>query len=402
MPSFDEMKRKYSKVTTLGEQYKIMADQAIQDTFDNDLQARQCYIYDYHRDDQSELEYGYDPSLSKTKIPVKLKFIIKTYKSIAKDDPEYHIMFEPNVWNSMSCKPDWFVNNYEKFGVNFPVGLYVDIPDDRGVYHKWLIMYKEVANQFPKFGVVKCNYRFSWVNNKNGNRYIRKVWGVEVTQNSYTSGIYTDYKMTRFEEQGKFYLPWNTITLQLKHDTRLIISMLQEEPYVYKITKVQNTSPKGIINFTVKQDRFDLIHDYVCIDQNDDKYGEMLADYYITNVIPETENTDNTLENRMLISSANSILRIGAYKIINVIIYDKNNEEITNQYSDSIFNWEFNLAGESTDLVTIDSEYSKKVGNEFKCKFMFTGNEKYINENLIVTCSAENMSSSITLNISAL
>ena len=124
MPSFEDMQRLTANVGTHGQQLKAMADDVMQQTWDNDIQTRQCYIYDYYHDDQFDGGlYGYDPSLSKTKIPVSLKFIIKAYKSAAKDDPEYHIQFEPDVWNSMSCKPQWFVDGYEKLGIRFPVGL---------------------------------------------------------------------------------------------------------------------------------------------------------------------------------------------------------------------------------------------------------------------------------------
>lgn len=197
MPSFEDMQKKYANVGTIGQQLKAMSDEIMQETFDNDIQTRQCYLYDYYHDDQPKLEYGYNPALSKTKIPVKLKFIIKSYRSIAKDDVDYHIMFEPNVWNTQSCIPDWFVKNYEMFGVQFPLGLYVDIPDDRGVYHKWLVMYAETANQFPKFGVLKCNYLFKWIENDGLYRHKRKVWGVNATQNSYTSCGTEMYNMAR-------------------------------------------------------------------------------------------------------------------------------------------------------------------------------------------------------------
>ena len=187
MLSFDDMQKRYSSIGTIGQQLKIMSDEVMQETFDNDIQTKQCYIYDYHHDDQSEKRTSYDPSLSRTKIPVKLKFIVKSYKTIAKDEPDYHIMFEPDTWNSMSCKPNWFEKDYERLGIEFPIGMYVDIPDDRGVYHKWLIVYNEVANQFPKFGVLKCNYLFQWIENDGVYRHKRKVWGVDRTQNSYTS-----------------------------------------------------------------------------------------------------------------------------------------------------------------------------------------------------------------------
>jgi hypothetical protein len=125
MPSFEDMQRYYQSTGTIGQQLKVMSDMVMQQTFDNDIQTKLCYLYDYYHDDQPEKLDGYDPSLSKTKIPVELKFIIKEYKSASKDDPEYHIQFEPDVWNSMSCKPDWFVEGYQKYGVKFPIGLII-------------------------------------------------------------------------------------------------------------------------------------------------------------------------------------------------------------------------------------------------------------------------------------
>ena len=187
MLSFDDYKKKASKIGTIGQQLKQMSDEVMQETFDNDPQSKLCYLYDYYHDDQADMEYGYNPALSETKIPVKLKFIVKTYKSMAKDDPEYHIMFEPDAWNSMSCKPDWFIKNQERVSIKFPISLYVDIPDDRGVYYRWIICYHEVANQFPKFGVLRCNYRFQWIEDDGVYRHKRQVWGIEATQNSYTS-----------------------------------------------------------------------------------------------------------------------------------------------------------------------------------------------------------------------
>ena len=191
MLSFEDMQRIHQNVGTHGQQLKVMADMVMQETFDRDLQTRLCYIYDYYHDDQfDEGLSGYDPSLSKTKIPVKLKFIVKEYKSDAKDDPVNHIMFEPNFWNNLDLSTDerfqWF-KQYFKLCVRFPLGLYVDLTDDRGIYQKYLICYDEPANQFPKFGVVRCNYMFTWIKDDGVNRYKRRMYGVERTQNSYTS-----------------------------------------------------------------------------------------------------------------------------------------------------------------------------------------------------------------------
>lgn len=411
MLSFDDYKNKYKTVSTIGQQLKQMSDEVMQETFDNDIGTRQCYLYDYYHDDQSDMEYGYNPSMSKTKIPVKLKFIVKTYKSMAKDDPEYHIMFEPDVWNSMSCKPDWFVRNYQKLGIEFPVGLYVDIPDDRGVYHRWIVMYLEVANQFVKCGVLRCNYKFQWIENDGVYRHKRQIWGINSSQSSYTSGEWTDYKTTTFDEQDKFYLPWNSITTELKHGIRLCISMLQKEPWTYRITKVNNTTPKGIVTFTVKQDKFEPLHDYVQLDINEPDYGDMYPDYYASDVVQpcindnfdctELKHNDYTL----IIEAPNDKIKLGYSKVLTAKIYDAENNNVTDMFKDSECVWNFKL--ENTDivrkkLIVIDEDYSLKDGNKFKCKFMFDGDEKYLQNNITATCQIDDMFADILLDVIAL
>lgn len=403
MPSFEDMQKLYANVGSHGQQLKAMADDVMQQTFDNDIQTRLCYIYDYYHDDQfSEGLSGYNPSLSRTKIPVKLKFIVKTYKSVVKDDPEYHIMFEPDVWNSMSCKPDWFINGYEKFGVRFPVGMYVDIPDDRGVYQKWLVVYDEVANQFPKFGVLKCNYLFAWVKDDGIHRYKRKMWGVEKTQNSYTSGTWQGDKLNVLDEQGKFWLPWNLVSSEVKHDMRFFISMLQDEPYVYKTSKIKNTSPKGIISITIEQDRFDKNKDFVDNDPNSPTYGDMYADYYSSTIDPEEVDEKKDVPTDILSIEAKTYkVRIkGGSKVVYAKILDTVGNDVTRNYYSYNFDWKFYIDGKELDsaLWSEDSTYN---GNSEKCKykFFFKGNEDYLNQKLTVKLSINNLSADADLDI---
>ena len=186
MPSFEDMQKIYQNVGSHGQQLKIMADDVMQQTWNFDIQTRRCYLYDYYHDNNKDKCTGYDPSLDKDKIPVDLKFIVKSYKSVAKEDPEYHIQFSPDDWNNRTYYRDWF-EDYKTVGCTEMLGCYLDIPDDRGVYYKWLIVYSEVANQFPKFGVLKCNYHFQWVEDNGIERIKRQMWGVERAQKSYTS-----------------------------------------------------------------------------------------------------------------------------------------------------------------------------------------------------------------------
>ena len=414
MLSFDDYKRINNNVGTVGQQLKVMSDEVMQITFDNDIGTRQCYIYDHYHDDQADIEYGYNPALSRTKIPVKLKFIVKTYKSMAKEDPEYHILFEPDVWNSMSCKPDWFVKNYERFGVEFPVGLYCDIPDDRGVYHRWIIMYLEVANQFPKLGVLRCNYRFKWIENDGVYRHKRKIWGINATQNSYTSGVWTDFKTSTYDDQDKFYLPWNPITSELVHDTRIIISMLKKRPWVYRITKVDDTATRGLLTFTIKQDRFEPDHDYISIDPKNKDYGDMYADYFESDVKPcVNDDTPNCDEHIITIETVNDNVKLGSSKVLTAKVYDSENNDITDLYKNSKCDWSFELVSSRSNLIEIErswlDEYKEeyiecnkvkyRIKYRFKCKFKFNGDEQYLGYNIKASCTIDDMTSNVLLDI---
>lgn len=176
---------------TNGQELKVMSDYVMQETMDNDIQTRRCYLYDIYHDNRPDACYdidGYDDDDCE-KHAVDCKFIVKTYKSVSKDDPEFHIMFAPDEWNSHSCVPSWWSTldspiNYRELDIRFPIGLYIDIPDDRGIYNRWLIVYDEVGNQFVKFGVLRCNHRLQWITEKKNARYVREQWCVEKTQNS--------------------------------------------------------------------------------------------------------------------------------------------------------------------------------------------------------------------------
>lgn len=403
MPSFEDMQKLYQNIGTHGQQLKVMADEVMQQTFDTDIDTKQCYIYDYYHDDQfDEGLSGYNPALSKTKIPVKLKFIVKTYKSMAKDDPEYHIQFEPDVWNSMSCKPDWFANEYQKFSIDFPISLFVDIPDDRGIYQKWITCYKEEANQFPKFGVIKCNYLFTWVTDDGIHRHKRKMWGIERTQLSYTSGIWSGDKVTVFDDVCKWLLPWNPISSEIKHDQRMFVSMLQNEPYVYKVSKIKNTSPKGIITITAKQDRFNPNTDFVDNNPNSSTYGEMYADYYSSTVTPETQEDLSIGEHILSIEAKTYSVRIGGSKVLYAKIKDMAGNDITNTYDSSNLEWSFSMDGMSIEntLIAVDNGYRfKDEKNYYKCKFKFTGDELYLNKKIAVTLKIKNLTAKVDLEV---
>lgn len=134
----------------MGEALKKQSDVIMNQTFTRDIAYRVVYI-----DDK----------------PVDAKYITHTYYSVLQDPVDYHLQFRP--------------------GVHFPIGKYVDVPDDTGTYNRWLIVGRSDEPQFVKYNILKCNWNFKWI--KQGIVY--EQLGVLRKRNSYNSGLWTDYPM---------------------------------------------------------------------------------------------------------------------------------------------------------------------------------------------------------------
>ena len=365
------------------------------ETFDLDVTTRLCYIYDYFHDDVATkdlCEYGvnYAPPRGSAKIPVKLKFLIKNYKSLSKDDPDYYIQFTMQDWNKViedpqnqTIVPDYF-SEYTRFGIHYPIGLYVDIPDDRGVYWRWLVMYEDVANQFPKFGVVRCNHQLDWVSNRADGRYKRAMWGSQRQNPAYNSGIYSWDKTTAPQNQSKFVLPWNSISNEIFYNQRIILSMPMDIPLAWQISKIDNTKPKGIIAINLYQDQFNSKTDYV--DKSDPNHWRMYADYYKFPAEPEIDQAESQAEiipsGSCVVSSTTALFKVGGtWKTLTATFYNDSGEEITPES----YTWSFRMGGgtDATNLVE-----TKAATDDNKIKVKFLGDESYVGQQLIAACSA--------------
>ena len=395
MASLSALKNYYGATPQIGKQIKADADRIMDETFDLDVTTRLCYIYDYFHDDvitKDICEYGkdYTPPIGSAKIPVKLKFLIKSYKSLSKDDPEYYIQFTMSDWNKVIDDPDnqtiipEYFTQYKRFGVHYPVGLYVDIPDDRGVYWRWLVVYEDVANQFPKFGVVRCNYQLDWIANNKDGRFKRAMWGAQRTQSSYNSGIYSFDKTTVMEMQSKFWLPWNSISNEIFYNQRIILSMPMEIPLTWQISKIENTTPRGVVMITIYQDTFNPKTDY--IDKSEPTHWRMYADYYKFPAEPETDESQSQVEEPPkgsgTVTSTTALFKIGGtWKTLTANFYNEDGEEIV---PDS-YAWAFRM-GDGTDATFLVETKESTSNNKIKVKFL--GDESYVGKQLIATCLA--------------
>lgn len=400
MPSLQTARRiahaKNNGAKTIGQIYKEQSDWAMEQTFENDIATRTCYIYDHFHDDFFTDEHGITRSLAEgmtyentNKTKIDAKFIIKSYQSMDKDQVEYYLMFRPSQPVRFNEGDDlyYYETDFRKrYGATFPIGLFVDVPDDRGVYHKWIICRDEPANQFPKYLILPVNYELTWIEKNNNSRIKRRMWCCLRQQNSYTIGTYTDRYFTHTDNQDKIWLPMNSITEKFWYtfedskNMRLVVSALTEHPTVWTVTKCENTMPLGIQKLTIYTAFWNDHTDYVNLET-----GEMYADYFDSEIAPTDPFTPTpspeTKVSAIITSSASSIKVGGSYKTITINFYNDSNEDITSDFENAQFEWHFNIEGtEYSDIIRNDITFNKM-------KIKLPDNMDLIGSILTITCT---------------
>lgn len=164
---------------TNGQQHAVDAQNIIENTWYDDMASTVGYFYDYYHDDEVDTYTDLHPEQSKTKIPIDIKYILSSYRSLAKDEVDSRIMFKP----SYVCNISYYEEKFKKLtGSTFPVGLYCDIKNEHGVWQRWLVINTADAinHDFPTWSILPCGYRFQWV--ADGKKC--EMWGVERSQSS--------------------------------------------------------------------------------------------------------------------------------------------------------------------------------------------------------------------------
>lgn len=396
MPSLSTARRiasiKNNGAKTIGQIHKENSDFIMEQTWDADIQSKVCYIYDHKHDNQPNLN-SHMTYENTTKTRIDAKFIVSQYGSISKDQVAFHIMFKSSERLEFAELDDlyYFETDYrKKYNVEFPVSLYIDIPNEKGIYEKWLIITAEQGNQFTKFNVLPCNYLFEWIEVSGQDRLKRRMWGVERQQLSYTSGVWRDYNFESLDNVDKAFLPLNEITKNLWYvgdddkNQRMIISAKVDRPLVWRITKLENTKPFGILQLTFSQTSFDEHNDYIEKDKDGNIIG-MWADYHNLEIKPTdpVEPSPTPLSNYGTITASTSTIKIGgSYKTLTVNLYDEGGVDITNSYTDALFTWTYNVDGADIDnLVTwLDgTSFNKK-------KVKFANDRNYLEKLLEIKC----------------
>lgn len=217
------------------------------------------------------------------------KYSKHSAESILKDAVDYYLEFRP----------------FE----HHPIGTYVFIPNDSdsdiGFYDNspinpfndlnfsqifsegklWMIVGKNDGYEFVKYQVLKCNWKFQWIAEYLGRKKIFSIYGSTRVANSYTSGTWSaDYGVELdtismrwlpntyyiFGEEGlnKYNLD-DSRYLELGH--RMMITTNNLHPQCWKLSKIIETEPVGILKLTMQRDEYN---------PNKDDTTLMLCDYY--------------------------------------------------------------------------------------------------------------------------
>lgn len=396
MPSLQTARRvanaKNNGAKTIGQIYKEQSDLAMEQTWDNDIQSKICYIYDFYHDDQPRLAEGMTYE-NTTKTRIDAKFIVKSYQSMDKDQVDYYIQFKPTQKTHFSEGDElyYFETDYRKkyHNDNF-IGLFIDIPNDENIYEKWMILRTEPANQFPKYLILKCNYELMWIENNGIEKIKRRMWSVLKMQSSYNSGLWTDLRFTSQENQDKVWLPLNPITEKIWYtnesskNMRVLVSSFTDNAVAWQISKVENAQPLGVQKLTLYQDFFDQHRDYIEKDSDGNIIG-MWASYFDSEIAPTDPSTPTTPPSSITarISASTSTIKVGgSYKNLTVNLFNDSNEDITTEYADATFTWTCSIDDEDwTDKVTwrAGTEYNQK-------KVKFPNDTSTIGKILSVKC----------------
>ena len=200
--------------------------------------------------------------------------------------------------------------------------------------------------------------------------------------------MWSDYTFTTTENQKKCWLPLNIITEKIWYTNdntqhmRVLVGALTEKPVAWTISKVENANELGIQMLTLYQDFFNEHTDYVNLET-----GEMYADYYDSNIEPiePSENEIISLNTRGKIVASTSTIKVGgSYKTLTLKFYDETNDEISNLYSDAVFNWTCSIDGEDYTNSQVITWRDSSLYNQKKIKF--SNDRSHLNKTLDVKC----------------
>ena len=305
----------YAKIlggeTHIGKIHKLQSDMIEEYTWNNEIESRIGYFYDWDHDTHHMQLTDLHPEQDAYKVPMDIKYIVASKQTMAKDAVTYHLQLRP----SQKCVVDYYEECFGKrYDAEYPVGLMVDIQDSKGIWNRWLVCAPANINdpQFPNFEILRCDYVLDAIID----RVQYKIPIVLRSQNSYNSGLWIKYRVESVEDQMQFIVPLSRLTEKLWYNTRLLIDSKvdQDECRAWHVSKVNRIDLPGCALITLAQDHFDPDKDYI----ERDRYGNVIglwANYFDLPVTPEPYNPSPTPVTGVITCTGNQEIKVGgSYK----------------------------------------------------------------------------------------
>ena len=284
MPSFNTFKELHHG-NTIGEQHKYESDMIMETTWDTDIATRDMYFYDYYHDDHKTQLNALNPINDSKKVKMRCKYLVNSSQNYESKDISYHLQLRPFQDEVVDYYDDVFRQIYM---ANYPIGLYVDIPDSKRIFNRWLVVAEANYNdpQFPTFELLRCNYILQYI--VDGIKY--NVPTVLRSQSYSGSGIWTSGLITSPDDQQKFCVPMNRDTERIYYNQRMVIDnkVINREPKVWQVTNVNAIDHNGVEVVTLTQGMFDEHTDKIEYDSNGNITG-MWCDYWKSNIEPKDQ-----------------------------------------------------------------------------------------------------------------
>lgn len=317
--------RMAARGNNMSEMLRMQSNMVIEQTWDRDPNYRQVYVV--------KVDSGL-PEVTMEHELIDVKFNVKTYSDIKADEPSYWMQFR---------------HGEEKRHSEIGIGSYVYMQDEDGAWKWWMIQHLDERPQFRQYQILECNYTFKWI----AEGKIYSCLGIQRVQQSYNSGSWDGDRFTFVDNITSAILPANNDTFTINYNHRFMITDSRRPiPLVWAVSKVEDSTPIGLITLKFTQETYSPILDNKEL---------MLCNYYSSEIEPEVFTVEPVPHPTAEITyngTAPTVKVGGSYKIFTPIFSD---ESVT------VNSW--TISDEDGDISADTENYTIEYdGNKLKLK----------------------------------
>jgi len=282
IPMFEYYKSRMAhRGANMSEMLRMQSNMIIEQTWDRDPNYRRVYVV--------KVNNGLPKVTDKHEL-IDVKFNVETYQKLTSDEPAYLLQFRHGA---------------EKRNPDITIGSYVYMEDEDGEWKWWLLVALDERPQFRQYHILETNWTLRWVvDNK-----IHSCLAVQRYQNSYSSGLQSGSRITGVDDMTSIWVPTNASTQTITYNQRFLISDVGRNPALcYEVSKISDTSPVGLIKFSLTQTTFN---------EETDNVDLMIADYWASHIEPIEPDIETELVSTAAITYSGTAATVkvgGSYK----------------------------------------------------------------------------------------